>query len=69
MKVLSFISSTIVLPVVGAYLVSPPGTAAPGTSSECSKWVEYSSSLTCALIEEYYSITEAEFEAWVSHPI
>ncbi|GIJ99590.1 hypothetical protein Aspvir_001724 [Aspergillus viridinutans] len=50
--------------LVGAYLVSPPGTAAPGTTADCSEWIEYSSSLTCALIEQLFGMTEAEFEEW-----
>ncbi|OOQ86417.1 hypothetical protein PEBR_21486 [Penicillium brasilianum] len=53
-----------VLSLVQGYLVSPPGTAAPGTTDDCSGWIEYSSSLTCALIEQYFGMTEAEFEAW-----
>ncbi|KAL4733813.1 hypothetical protein BDV11DRAFT_175330 [Aspergillus similis] len=52
------------LSLVQGYLVSPPGTAAPGTTDDCSEWIEYSSSLTCALIEQYFGMTEAEFEAW-----
>jgi hypothetical protein len=55
-----------VLSLVHGYLVSLPGTAAPGTTDDCSEWIEYSSSLTCALIEQYFGMTEAEFEAWVS---
>jgi hypothetical protein len=55
-----------VLSLVQGYLVCPPGTAAPGTTDDCSGWIEYSSSLTCALIEQYFGMTEAKFEAWVS---
>jgi hypothetical protein len=52
--------------LVGAYLVSPPGTAAPGTTEDCTQWVEYSSGLTCELLETYFGMTEAEFEEWVT---
>ncbi|KAL6230022.1 hypothetical protein BDW75DRAFT_234733 [Aspergillus navahoensis] len=48
----------------GAYLVSPPGTAAPGTTEDCTQWVEYSSGLTCELLESYFGMMEAEFEEW-----
>ena len=60
--------STFAVHLAGAqYLVSPPdgGTAAPGASPECSAWVQQSYSLTCEDIEEYFEITEAEFEEWV----
>ncbi|KAL4983791.1 hypothetical protein BDW68DRAFT_181273 [Aspergillus falconensis] len=48
----------------GAYLVSPPGTAAPGTTEDCTQWVEYSSGLTCELLETYFGMMEAGFEEW-----
>ncbi|OBT64730.1 hypothetical protein VE03_05914 [Pseudogymnoascus sp. 23342-1-I1] len=50
--------------ITEAYLVSPAGTAAPGTTEDCTQWVEYSSGLTCALLETYFGMTEAEFEEW-----
>lgn len=63
---LSKLSLSLFAPVLaGAYLVTPPGTVAPGTTDDCSKWVEYSSGLTCSYIEKLYGMTEAEFEAWV----
>ena len=51
------------------YLVAVPsgGIAAPGTTADCSAWVQQSYSLTCELIEVYFNITEAEFELWVRH--
>jgi hypothetical protein len=52
--------------LVRAYLVTPPGAAAPGSTADCSEWVQQSYSLTCAIIEEFYGLTAAEFEAWVS---
>jgi hypothetical protein len=58
--------SIFVIPFVEAYLVSPPGVAAPGADADCSEWVEQSYGLTCAIIEEFYGMTEAQFEAWVS---
>jgi hypothetical protein len=61
------ISSALALPLVGAYLVSPPGPAAPGTTADCSAWAQQSYSLTCLDIETYLGITQAEFEAWVSN--
>ncbi|KAH8598447.1 hypothetical protein B0O99DRAFT_738710 [Bisporella sp. PMI_857] len=65
MKLSHLLSSAVVaLPLVGAYLVSPDGTAAPGTTSACSEWVQDSYSLTCAIIERFYGMTEAQFEEW-----
>lgn len=55
-----------VVSLVRGYLVAPPGTAAPGTTIDCSEWLEYSSSLTCSLIEQLFGMIEAEFEEWVS---
>ncbi|KAL4981877.1 hypothetical protein BDW68DRAFT_183077 [Aspergillus falconensis] len=52
------------LSLAGAYLVSPPGTAAPGTTEDCTQWVEYSSDLTCAWIETLFGMAEAQFEEW-----
>jgi hypothetical protein len=49
-----------------AYLVAPPGTPAPGATEDCSAWVQQSYDLTCDTIEEYFGMTAAEFEAWVS---
>lgn len=63
--ILSFFS--VVRPLT-AYLVAPDGTAAPGASTDCSEWVQDSYDLTCAIVEEFYGITEAEYEEWVSSP-
>ncbi len=66
MKFSSLALSALALRAAEAYLVSPDGTAAPGASKDCSAWVQDSYLLTCAIIEEYYGMTEAEFIAWVS---
>ncbi|RWA06976.1 hypothetical protein EKO27_g8135 [Xylaria grammica] len=64
MKPFTLLSSALALSLAEAYLVAPPGTAAPGASSQCSEWIEMSYGLTCAIIERIYGITAAEFEAW-----
>ncbi|KAI0903549.1 hypothetical protein F4823DRAFT_269713 [Ustulina deusta] len=64
MKFSSLALSALALRAAEAYLVSPDGTAAPGASKDCSAWVQDSYLLTCAIIEEYYGMTEAEFIAW-----
>lgn len=66
MKFLSLVSPALVLPLVGAYLVSPPGVAAPGSNEDCSEWADYSDDDTCGSISAAYGITESEFESWVS---
>lgn len=68
MKLCGFLSSILAVRLAAAYLVSPDGTAAPGANSDCSEWVQDSYALTCAIIEEIYGITEAQFEEWVSKP-
>ncbi|KAI1127539.1 hypothetical protein F5Y10DRAFT_191562 [Nemania abortiva] len=64
MKFSGLALSTLALRAAEAYLVSPDGTAAPGASEDCSAWVQDSYLLTCAIIEEYYGMTEAQFIAW-----
>ncbi|KAJ8069030.1 hypothetical protein OCU04_002704 [Sclerotinia nivalis] len=64
MKLFHLTSYALSLHLVGAYLVTPDGPAAPGSTSACSEWVEQSYDITCAIIEEFYGLTEAEFEAW-----
>lgn len=59
------VCALVSIELVSAYLVAPPGTAAPGTTSSCSGWVQMSYSLTCAIIESYFGLTETEFEEWV----
>ncbi|KAJ8121084.1 hypothetical protein ONZ43_g2376 [Nemania bipapillata] len=49
-----------------SYLVAPPGTPAPGAISSCSEWVQQSYVITCDIIEQFYGMTAAEFEAWSS---
>lgn len=66
MKLLHLISSVLFFSQARAYLVSPPGAAAPGATAECSEWVQESYSLTCTIIEEFYGLTVAQFQAWVS---
>lgn len=63
--------ASIAVSLVSGYLVAPPGTAAPGTTDSCSKWVMAISGMTCEMVESAYGITEADFESWVSihrHP-
>ncbi|KAL3478310.1 hypothetical protein BJX99DRAFT_256635 [Aspergillus californicus] len=54
----------LLVPLVGAYIVSPSGDAAPGTTEDCTRWVEYSASLTCGWIQKLFGMTEAQFEEW-----
>ncbi|KAH8698406.1 hypothetical protein BGW36DRAFT_396196 [Talaromyces proteolyticus] len=53
------------LSLATGYLVSPLGTAYPETTSDYSDWVEYTSGLTYAGVEEIYSIIATEFKDWV----
>ncbi|KAH7346764.1 LysM domain-containing protein [Rhexocercosporidium sp. MPI-PUGE-AT-0058] len=64
MKLSHVLSSAPVLGQAGAYLVTPDGTPAPGSSVYCSLWVQDSYALTCAIIEKFYGLTEALFEEW-----
>ena len=66
MKPLRFLASALALCLVDAYLVTPPGTPAPGAASACSAWVQASYGLTCDIIHRFYGMTAAEFEEWVS---
>ncbi|PYI04037.1 hypothetical protein BO78DRAFT_450237 [Aspergillus sclerotiicarbonarius CBS 121057] len=52
--------------LAGAYLVPPPGTAAPGANPNCSAWIIAGPAVTCALVLEAARISEADFEDWVS---
>lgn len=65
MKSLLLVLLSTVFSIGRAYLVSPPGAVAPGTTSECSNWVGYNSLWGCENIEVLFGITAAEFEAWV----
>ncbi|PNY28156.1 LysM domain-containing protein [Tolypocladium capitatum] len=67
MKPFSLISAALALRLVDAYLVSPPGTPAPGATKDCTGWVQQSYGLTCATIEKFYGMSTAQFEAWVSY--
>ncbi|KAK3941414.1 hypothetical protein QBC46DRAFT_458301 [Diplogelasinospora grovesii] len=64
MKPFRLISSALALRLAEAYLVAPPGTPAPGATSSCSEWVQQSYGLTCAIIEQFYGMTAAQFESW-----
>ncbi|UKZ53591.1 hypothetical protein TrVGV298_007386 [Trichoderma virens] len=64
MKAFSMLSASLAFHLTNAYLVNPPGAAAPGATSSCSGWVQQSYSLTCKLIEQLYGMTEAQFESW-----
>ncbi|ETS06285.1 LysM domain-containing protein [Trichoderma reesei RUT C-30] len=64
MKAFSYLSAALALNVADAYLVNPPGAAAPGTTSSCSGWIQKSYGLTCEIIEQYYGMTEEQFESW-----
>lgn len=61
---LAWALSALALRSAEAYLVSPDGTAAPGATEDCSAWVQDSYLLTCAIIEESFGMTEAQFEEW-----
>ncbi|KAL2831691.1 hypothetical protein BDW59DRAFT_157657 [Aspergillus cavernicola] len=63
MPCLASLALASLAPVQG-YLIPPPGTAAPGITDECSQWPQYSSSLTCAWIEQLFGMTEAQFAEW-----
>ncbi|KAH8646867.1 LysM domain protein [Xylariales sp. PMI_506] len=56
--------SSLALGQVGAYLVQPGGTAAPGANSACSEWVDAVADLTCAEVERTYGVSEADFESY-----
>lgn len=58
--------TALALRPVDAYLVSPPGTAAPGANEDCSGWVYNAYKLSCDAVVNYYGITLGEFEEWVS---
>ncbi|KAI0975407.1 carbohydrate-binding module family 50 protein [Xylaria arbuscula] len=64
MKFLAPALSLLALRSAEAYLVAPLGTPAPGAPEDCSAWVQDAYGLTCAIIEEFYGMTEAQFEEW-----
>lgn len=66
MKYISLLYSALGFNLAAAYLVTPPGTPAPGATEDCSGWVQDSYGLTCDIIEEFYGMTADQFEAWVS---
>ncbi|PWY70846.1 hypothetical protein BO94DRAFT_609132 [Aspergillus sclerotioniger CBS 115572] len=66
MKPFTWVLAALSLPLgqAAAYLVTPPGTPAPGSTEDCSYWIAYIEHATCELIEEVYQITAAQFEEW-----
>jgi hypothetical protein len=56
----------LIFPVAQAYLVDPPGTAAPGASSSCSGWAQASYGMTCSIIERLFGMTEVQLKQWAS---
>ncbi|KAK1766314.1 hypothetical protein QBC33DRAFT_542494 [Phialemonium atrogriseum] len=64
MKPLRLLSSVFALHLAEGYLVSPPGTPAPGAAADCSAWVQNSYSLTCDIVERFFGMSLAQFEAW-----
>jgi hypothetical protein len=63
----SALSAVGLLTQATAYLISPNGTAAPGSAEDCSSWFGYEKGVTCQMVEVLYEITAAEFEEWVIH--
>jgi hypothetical protein len=59
------IAASLAARLAAGYLVTPPGTPFPGTVSDCSGWVEGTTGITCAEVEEVVGITAAEFDDWV----
>ncbi|KAH0525992.1 hypothetical protein TsFJ059_009377 [Trichoderma semiorbis] len=64
MKLFNLVSAFLAFRLTNAYLVTPPGTPAPGADSGCSEWVQQSYGLTCAIIEQFFGMSAAQFEAW-----
>lgn len=69
MKLFNLVSAFLAFRLTNAYLVAPPGTPAPGADSGCSEWVQQSYGLTCAIIEQFFGMSAAQFEAWVSNSL
>jgi hypothetical protein len=66
MKPFQLLASALAFIVADAYLVTPPGTVAPGAISTCSEWVQASYGMTCEIIHRLFGMTDTEFELWVS---
>ncbi|KAH7120729.1 hypothetical protein EDB81DRAFT_914530 [Dactylonectria macrodidyma] len=64
MKLAHLFASSLAVELVGSYLVTPDGVAAPGSNTDCSAWIQASYLMTCEIIELYYDLTEAQFEEW-----
>ncbi|KAJ5541919.1 hypothetical protein N7535_004338 [Penicillium sp. DV-2018c] len=64
MKPFQLLSSALAFSLADAYLVTPPGTVAPGAISTCSEWVQASYGMTCDIIHRLFGMTDAEFELW-----
>lgn len=66
MKLSHTLAPAVLFRLASAYLVSPPGTAAPGASDRCSAWVKASYGLSCEIIGRFWGMSQAEFEEWAS---
>jgi hypothetical protein len=66
MRLCQLLASVLAFSQADAYLVTPPGTVAPGAISTCSEWVQASYGMTCDIIHRLFGMTDAEFELWVS---
>ncbi|KID91348.1 LysM domain-containing protein [Metarhizium guizhouense ARSEF 977] len=64
MKTLASILAVLAASLAEGYLVSPPGTPAPGATKDCSAWVQQSLGQTCASIESAYGMSSAKFQEW-----
>ncbi|KAH8669054.1 hypothetical protein BX600DRAFT_497018 [Xylariales sp. PMI_506] len=64
MRSFSILFAGFALQRATAYVVDPPGTAAPGAPDDCSGWVQDSYGLTCDSIEATYGVSAADFESW-----
>ncbi|KAJ5890073.1 hypothetical protein N7504_010883 [Penicillium tannophilum] len=60
----ALIALSLFLGQAAGYLVSPAGTAAPGSNEDCSLWYRYVNGSDCEAVEVLYEITATEFEEW-----
>lgn len=63
------VTTSLTATLAAGYLVAAPGTAFPGTVSQCSGWVEGQTGLSCAVVEEALGVTATDFETWVKETI
>ncbi|EEQ32195.1 LysM domain-containing protein [Microsporum canis CBS 113480] len=64
MRLFTLFFTSLIFRQAASYLVSPPGTPAPGATVECTDWVQQSYGLTCAIIKQFYGMSAAQFEKW-----